>query len=185
MTAKPTIHTIGGDKLATLLRGVLTEQGKTASLEVGFFESAKYPSGKGVPYIAAIHELGAPRRRIPRRPYFSKLAIPRMIDAIVPLVRAEIDPMTMRIPTSLLNRIGAICQGILQDAIVEMDQPPLSPRTIAARNRAGKGRRANKVFAQHTPLIDTGKFRLSATWKVTSSNVSNQLAIRRMRRGAP
>ena len=38
----------------------LADQIKKSKLEVGFFESAKYPDGTPVAYVAAIQEFGNP-----------------------------------------------------------------------------------------------------------------------------
>ena len=48
----------------------LADQIKKSKLEVGFFESATYPDGTPVAYVAAIQEFGHPAGNIPSRPFF-------------------------------------------------------------------------------------------------------------------
>ena len=165
MTAKPTIKQIGGDKLATLLHGIRNKAGKEVAVEVGFFESAKYPDGTSVPYVAAIHEFGAPQRKIPSRPFFRN-AIPDIIKAVKTIVRAEIDPETMEVDDTTMRRVGLKVAAIVKQSIVDIDTPPHAPSTIAARKRQPKmKRRANRKFSMHSVLIDTAKLRNSVTWR--------------------
>ena len=53
-----TINITGGEKLKRFLDGLKEKIEKPGTLQVGFFEEAVYPDGKGVPYIAACNEFG-------------------------------------------------------------------------------------------------------------------------------
>lgn len=153
--------------MASLLRGIRDSKGREVAVEVGFFESAKYPTGQNVAYIAAIHEMGAPRRKIPSRPFFRN-ALPEIERITQTITRATIDTHTMRMPTQAVNQIGSAAAAAVQKSIVDIDRPPHAESTIARRRAAGKGRRRNKVFQQHNVLIDTGTLRRSVTWRIRS-----------------
>lgn len=164
MPVKPTIKTIGGERLASLLQGIKNKKGHEIAVEIGFFESAKYPDGTSVPYVASIHEFGAPNRNIPPRPFFRN-CLDKIEASTMAIVRAEIDPMTMTVENDTIRRVGIAAAGILRQSIVDLDKPPLAESTIARRKAAGKGKRRNKKFAMFNPLIDTGTLRRSVTWR--------------------
>ena len=154
-TARPTVRTVGGDRLNSLLRQIRTRQGKMVSIEVGIFESAKYPDGVSTAYVGAIHNFGAPNRNIPARPWFSN-AIEHIEREIRQMVLGDLRQQTRALGTGgavrapkiddgLLNQIGAKAAGIVQQSIVDISRPPLSQKTIEARRTAGResdGRRA-------------------------------------------
>ena len=187
-TARPTIRTTGGDRLNSLLRQLRTQRGKAVSIEVGFFESARYEDGTSVPTVAAIHQFGAPNRNIPARPYFTN-AMEHIEREVRRMVLGDLRQQTRalgtggavrapRIDDGLLNQIGAKAAGIIQQSIVDISRPPLSQKTIEARRNRGKGKRRTKGRGRRvrvsasglgpTPLIDTGFLRRSVTWKVRS-----------------
>ena len=163
MTARPTIKQVGGDRLAALLKGIRDEKGRDVAVEVGFFETARYPSGQSVAAVAAVHELGAPRRNIPSRPFFRN-AIPAITKMVVSMVRSDIDPETMRISNTLLKQIGVNAVALIQKSIVDLKVPDLAESTKASK-------RAQRKRPPYNPLIDTGKLRLSTTWKVRRGRV--------------
>ena len=169
MTARPTVRQVGGDRIEGLLRGITTTRGRMASIEVGFFESARYPDRKGTPVaaVAAWHEFGAPKVNLPSRPFFRQ-ALPDIATATRAIVHATIDPKTMTIPDFVLNQIGAKAAALLQKSIVDIKTPPLSGRTLA-RRRARHRRPANRRFGEVNPLIDTGHMRRSVTWRLNES----------------
>lgn len=63
------------------------------------------------------------------------------------ILRGEVDTRT------ILNRLGAVAQGDVQQEIVDLKSPPNSPTTI-------------KMKGSSNPLIDTGEMRQKVTWKV-------------------
>ena len=120
-TARPTVRTVGGDRLNSLLRQIRTRQGKMVSIEVGIFESAKYPDGVSTAYVGAIHNFGAPSRNIPARPWFSN-AIEHIEREVRQMVLGDLRQQTRALGTGgavrapkiddgLLNQIGAKAAG--------------------------------------------------------------------------
>lgn len=146
VTAKTT--TTGGDKLRRILRDA--GKGGVSNVEVGFFESARYPNGTPVAAVAAWNEFGT--KTIPERPFFRQ-AIAEMQDGIVNILKAGIDPKEGVVDQQLANRIGAYAQGQVQKSITKLDEPPNAPATVAAKGSSN-------------PLIDKGTMRQSVTWKV-------------------
>ena len=188
MTARPTIRTTGGDRLNSLLRQIRTRRGKVVSIEVGIFETAKYEDGTSVSFVGAIHQFGAPAARIPARPWFTN-ALPHIEQQVRQMVFSNMRKKVRSIGTTgpirpptidddLLEKIGAKAAGIIQQSIVDIQQPGLSQATLEARARRrrrkpgrrtrGKGRKLKVSARGANPLIDTGMLRRSITWKVRS-----------------
>ena len=60
----------GGNKIDKLIRDTKRAQRRPMGIRIGFFASAKYQDGTPVAAVAAWHEFGAPKVRLPSRPYF-------------------------------------------------------------------------------------------------------------------
>ena len=151
VTAKVT--TTGGEKLRRILRDA--GKGGVSNVEVGFFDTARYPNGTPVAAVAAWNEFGTKRdgeQHIPERPFFRQ-AIAEMQDGIVNILKAGIDPKVGVVDQQLANRIGAYAQGQVQKSITKLDEPPNAPSTVAAKGSSN-------------PLIDKGTMRQAVTWKV-------------------
>lgn len=130
----------GGFALERRLGEIAAKLGDSPTLSVGFLEGATYPDGTSVPMVAATQEFGAPARNIPPRPFFRNMIAdksPGWADSLAATLKA-----TNYDPTAALNLMGEGIKGQLQQSILDLTSPPLSPRTIA-----------RKGFDK--PLIDT------------------------------
>lgn len=148
----------GGKKLAALAARARRAQAQPVEIEVGVFESARYPTGQSAAFIGAIHEFGAPRANIPERPWF-RSALPDIQDAVQKLVRKHIDPRNPIMSQRIADLIGATAVGILQRSITELDSPPLAESTIRTKMQQGKR-------PPYNVLLDTGFLRMSISWVV-------------------
>lgn len=150
----------GGDKFAPFLKELAKNLESGASLKVGFLENAKYPDGTQVAMVAAIQEYGAPRAGIPPRPFFRKLIAekgPEWPKAIADLLKAnDFDA------EKVLNIAGEAIKGQLQQSIIDVVAPPLSPVTLMLR----------KMKADNPDLIITGKTVGEAAAKVAAGESS-------------
>jgi len=130
----------GGEVFERRLREIATAVSVPATVRVGFLENARYPGGKLVAMIAAIHNYGAPRAGIPPRPFFSNMIAakqgewPRAIADL--LVANDYDAVRA------LDIAGAAIAGQLRQSIIDTNAPPLARSTIR-----------RKGFSK--PLIDT------------------------------
>ena len=111
--------------------------------------------------LGFIHENGSPARNIPARPFL----VPGMRDvepqAVAMLEKPTADALTHGAAAleKGYERAGLVCQAAVKKRIVSQEGfAPLSPRTIAARQRKGyKGTKA---------LIRTGQLLNSITYVV-------------------
>jgi len=169
----------GGDKLDAYLKQLSAKVSKAATLNVGFMAGSTEPDGTSTPMIAAINEYGAPRAKIPPRPFFRN-AINKNSEKWGPnlavlLKRYDFDA------NAALEVLGDEIIGEVQESITEMFSPALSPITIMLRGMkandtslrvTGKtvGEAAARVAAGKTnygaptkPLIDTGTMQRNVT----------------------
>lgn len=130
----------------------LADQIKKSKLEVGFFESAKYPDGTPVAYVAAIQEFGYPEGNIPSRPFFrnaisknggwkdlSNKAMAAVIEGRMGLNQA-------------LNQMGLQMAADVKDSITDGSYEALKQSTLDAR----QSRKRTQGVASK-PLIDTAQ----------------------------
>lgn len=116
--------------------------------KVGWFESAKYPDGTPVAYVAAIQEFGYPEGGIPPRPFFRPT-----IEAKQAEWAAAVAVMAKRIAAGrmtafqAIDALGGAAAGDVRKTISEVVAPELDKRTIAARKRRGNN--------SEKPLVDT------------------------------
>lgn len=143
----------GGDNLSKVLTDMAGALGRGDSVDVGFLAGATYPGGKSVAMIAAIQEFGAPSRGIPPRPYFRGMIQSRKAQMPTAIAGALID--SGYDSGVALSRVGEGVKGWLQQSIVDLKEPPLSPVTIA-----------RKGFDK--PLIDTGHMLRTVDYRVNS-----------------
>lgn len=128
------------------LSGVLNKNKET--LEVGFFETAKYENGEYVAEIAKTQEYGT--LKIPKRPFF-RIAINENQGKWLGILKNQMlvnDDLNLS-----LNQVGEIVRGDIVKSIMEMNSPPNAETTIKAKGSS-------------KPLIDTGFMRASVTFKV-------------------
>lgn len=125
----------GGDKLARALREIGKKVSSAKTVRVGFLEGATYPDGTPVALIAAIQELGAPRARIPPRPFFRNMIAQKRGEwpaAISGLLRDH--DYDARVTLELT---GHAIKGQLQQSIADLTAPPLRPITLMLRKMFG------------------------------------------------
>lgn len=141
----------------------MLENIKHREIQVGFFETAHYPDGTPVAYVAAIQEFGYPSGNIPPRPFMrpaiaeNKEEWSRQIAAgIRAALRGAIDV------DNALEQVGRIGAGNVQNAIRAVTTPALAESTIRNR-RTRKNRNKNQSVK---PLIDTATMLQSVTSKV-------------------
>lgn len=111
--------------------------------------------------LGFIHEYGSPARNIPPRPFLVPGVRDAEPQAVAMLAMPTADALTQGYGAleKGLDRAGLVCQAAVKKRIVAQEGfAPLSPRTIAARQRKGyKGTKA---------LIRTGQLLNSITYVI-------------------
>lgn len=113
-------------------------QGYTA--KIGWFDTAKYPDGTPVAYVAAIQELGCEQRSIPPRPFMRPAQIKNAHRWF-----AVAEDQAQKIIEGSQNGRGAMeviaqmTEDDVSDAIIDVNSPALSKITLAARRIREKG----------------------------------------------
>ena len=111
--------------------------------------------------LGFIHEYGSPARNIPARPFLVPGVQDAEPQAVAMLAKPTGDALEKGVDVLVrgLERAGLVCQAAVKKRIVSQDGfAPLSPRTIAARQRKGyKGTKA---------LIRTGQLLNSITYVI-------------------
>ena len=140
----------GVGKIVAALQGLDGLEGK-----VGWFESAHYPDGTPVAYVATIHEFGT--GRIPARPFMRPAVADHgreWIDLLGQGAKAAISGGPS--PAEVLEAVTLAAAGNVAEKIQAVTSPPLSPVTI-------------KRKGHDKPLVDTGQMVQSVTGKVERS----------------
>lgn len=139
----------------TFAKAIQTLEKKVA--KVGWFEKSRYPEPPNVPvaYVATIQEFGDPTHNIPPRP-FMRTTIASKKTEWADLMKqgvASILKGNTKIE-NVMDAIGLKAAGDIRKTISLIQEPPLSPRTIAAR----LAKRADKktLGLLNKPLVDTG-----------------------------
>lgn len=136
----------GTAKVLTALKGLDGLEGKT-----GWFETAHYPEGTAVAYVATIQEFGTPR--IPARPFMRPAVADHggeWIEALADGARASLNGGPP--PEAVLEMVTLVAAGNVAEKITAL--PPLTNAQTIKR----------KGFA--TALVDTGQMIQSVTGKV-------------------
>lgn len=118
------------------------------TLEIGFFENARYENGTQVAQVAFFNEFGT--LRIPARPFFRNAItknIKKWYSTLGSAIRAG------RNPNNALSLVGEQARGDIIKSITELNTPPNAQSTINAKGST-------------SPLIDSGLLRRSVTYKV-------------------
>lgn len=133
-------------------------------VEVGFFDTDKYPDGTSVAYVAAINEFGYVKGGIPSRPFFrtalqNNVAKMKSVSRLLVLqvVEGKIDPR------QAVDQLGLYFAGKVSDSIRDGDWAPLAASTLAAR----QSRKRTPGVAEK-PLIDTARMLQSVKHSVVS-----------------
>lgn len=134
--------------LSEELKGILNKNKE--SLEVGFFETAKYQDGKYVADIANKQEFGT--LEIPARPFF-RIAVSKNQGKWLGIFKNQF--LANQDFNLSLNQVGEVARGDIIESIMEINTPPNAKATIKAKGSS-------------KPLIDTGFMRSSVTFRVAS-----------------
>jgi hypothetical protein len=135
ITAKAIVST---EALKKAVDGVIAlKQGKAT---VGWLESAKYPNGTSVAYVATIQEFGYAKGGIPPRPFWR----PTIINESAKWRKLAEQQFKKIINGSatvhdLFEAVGAKASGDIRRAISKVTAPPLSPVTLQLRVWKKKG----------------------------------------------
>ncbi|MBP3933132.1 MAG: hypothetical protein J6D44_04585 [Pseudomonas sp.] len=136
---------------ASAIKKVLEELGRK-EIKVGFFESAKYPDGTPIAYVAAIQEFG--HGPIPPRPFMrpaEQQNAAKWQKGIAAGVKSALNgSITIE---HALEQVGMVAAGDVRKAIKAVTAPPLADSTISARQRRLKGKKAASI----KPLVDSGQ----------------------------
>lgn len=172
----------GGQKLEIVLAKIGNATKNADFVRVGFLEGATYPDGTKVAMVAAIQEYGAPRARIPPRPFFRNLIAKRSKEwgpAAAALLKQNNYDARLT-----LAMVGDGIAGQLRQSIVDTMSPALSPVTLMLRKmkaqtpglkvtRKTVGEAARRVKAGESyggvstkPLVETGHMLNSISFEV-------------------
>lgn len=136
---------------ASAIKKVLEELGRK-EIKVGFFESAKYPDGTPIAYVAAIQEFG--HGPIPPRPFMrpaEQQNAAKWQKGIAAGFKAALNgAVTIE---HALEQVGMVAAGDVRKAIKAVTAPPLARSTVQARQRRLKGKKS----ASTKPLVDSGQ----------------------------
>ena len=161
MAIKARVTTRGGKKIQKVLDDAAKKR-KQPTVEVGFFSTARYSDtksglnggGKREPHyvatVAAWQEFGT--NTIPERPFFRQ-SIAIMEKDLPGVLRKLVDPTTMLVTERDAGLIGEYAKGVIQERIIDLDQPPNAARTIKAKGSSN-------------PLIDEGVMLGSVSYRV-------------------
>lgn len=105
--------------------------------------STKYPDGTPVLLVAAANNFGAPSRGIPARDFMDRGAV-RALEKTGPIAAALVKKLNAGDITieQMLEQLGPVAVAEFQQTIVDFNDPPNSPETIAAKGSSN-------------PLVDT------------------------------
>lgn len=153
-----TITIKGGAKLEAALKAISEKVNKKATLRVGFLEDATYPDGTKVATVAAIQEYGAPNAGIPPRPFFRSMIAAKKDTWGDGLARSLVaaDYNVVR----ALAMAGQGISGQLQESIINLDEPALSPVTLMLRKMfpmTSDGVQSHKDVAEARARVAAGE----------------------------
>lgn len=119
------------------------EEMERKTLQVGFFDTAHYPDGTPVAYVASIQEFGwGP---IPPRPFMRVAQAQNKEKWLNNLARASKAAINGKIEfLHALEQVGKVAAGDVQKAIKAVTAPPLSPLTLLLRKHK-KGADPEKI----------------------------------------
>ncbi len=140
----------GGKKLQEVFKKA--GKGGIDHVDVGIFSSSKYPDGTPVAAVAAWNEFGT--EIIPERPAI-RIANAQNELELIRIIRTQVDPLTMVITKRVGGFLGVSQQGATQKSIVDLRDPENAERTLLEK------------FPKTNPLVDTGLYTRSITFKVT------------------
>jgi hypothetical protein len=117
--------------------------------------------------LAYIHNTGSPINNIPARPHLEpgiKESETKWTGYFEQAAKFAFEGNAGGMDRAL-NAAGQTAVSAVKTKIINGLQPPLSPRTVAARQRKRKGRKA-QTAAQMTPLVDTAQLLNAYTYVI-------------------
>lgn len=135
--------------------GALLDQLQHKRLKVGWLESAKYDDGTPVAYVATIQEFGSAPQGIPPRPFMRPTIAeqqPKWQSIANHQSKALLNGTTDA--NSALDMLGLAAAGDIAKTISKIQEPPLKPETIKARQRGYADKKT--VGSLTKPLVHTG-----------------------------
>lgn len=116
----------GGAKFQKALAKIAAELGDPATLRVGFLEGATAPNGDSIPLRAAMNDFG--HGNVPPRPFFRNMVAAKHEEwpNAIALNLKRTNYNTRR----TLDLVGEGIKGQLQESILDLWSPALSPKTI-------------------------------------------------------
>lgn len=142
------VEFIGGKKLQELFRK--GGKGGIKSVDIGVFDSAKYPDGTPVAVVAVWNEFGTTHIR--ERPAI-RMANKENEKDLIRIIRKTTDPEKMVITKRQGGIIGSNHQGAIQKSITKLKLPSNDSKTI-------------RMKGSSNPLIADGFYKNSITFKV-------------------
>lgn len=141
----------GAKELEIMLTGLDGKQG-----QAGWFETAKYPDGTPVAYVASIMEFGYAAKNIPPRLGLREL-VKKRTPAWREIAKAGIHAVIKGNASigDVMEGLSATAAGDIRKRITQVSSPPLKPSTVrarAARHSNFKGLKSWSI----KPLVDTG-----------------------------
>lgn len=122
--------------------------------KVGFFESAKYPDGTPVAYVASIHEFGYAEGNIPPRSFMRPTIAEHSKEWAKQFgggaKRVAEGTMT---PSQVMDAVGLAAAGEVAKTIAGIKEPPLQESTIEARKHRYADKKTTGNLSK--PLVDT------------------------------
>lgn len=101
------------------------------SVSVGFIESEEYPNGASVPEVAYMNEFGKPGQ--PPRPFFRNMVEKEKPDWADTMARtAKSANYNGKV---ILERMGEDIAAALQESMINLTEPALSPTTLMLRKK--------------------------------------------------
>lgn len=144
-----------------ILEKALDQLGRKG-VAVGFFDTAHYPDGTPVAYVAAIQEFGSPQNNIPPRSFMRSTASEKSEGWSKTLAQGANRVMAGKMDAEqMLGQFGLMVAGDIKSKIVEITSPALKSSTMSAR----RSRKADKNPSSK-PLVDTGLMLASVESKV-------------------
>lgn len=156
---------------APLAQKLVANVGALAGVEgqVGWFESAKYPNGMPVAYVAAIHEFGHAAGGIPPRPFFRPTIAAQTGEWSRQFGRAATAVANGKIePVPAMTQLAALAAGDVADAISKLTTPALKESTVNARRRKRADKKTTGGLTK--PLVDTGIMLTTLTYQVEAKS---------------
>lgn len=126
---------------------------ETHEAAAGWFNSAVYPDGTPVAYVAVIQEFGAPEQGIPSRSYQRVTIAERQAGWSVLFAKGIRAALAGRIdPEAVLNGLGLQVAGDMRKTLSQITTPELKESTLRARARR---RGVDIDSVNRDPLRDT------------------------------